>query len=145
MNCMLITPIGDDRHGRPQSHSPAQAACARRPRCCERAIVLSQGRACQQLIAPKSPVAMNGGTLAPAHTSWAIWAGGGPWSVALRHHFAAARNERIGAARRDQALSPSARHRRRDRDPEKAGAFLCGVAFFRAKFDASRSMLFVQL
>jgi hypothetical protein len=76
---------------------------------------------------------------------WAIWAGGGPWSVALRHHFAAARNERIGAARRDQALSPSARHRRRDRDPEKAGAFLCGVAFFRAKFDASRSMLFVQL
>jgi hypothetical protein len=30
-------------------------------------------------------------------------------------------------------------------DPEKAGAFLCGVAFFRAKFDAGRSMLFVQL
>jgi hypothetical protein len=30
-------------------------------------------------------------------------------------------------------------------DPEKAGAFLCGVVFFRAKFDAGRSMLFVQL
>jgi hypothetical protein len=27
----------------------------------------------------------------------------------------------------------------------QAAAFLCGVAFFRAKFDAGRSMLFVQL
>jgi hypothetical protein len=27
----------------------------------------------------------------------------------------------------------------------KAAAFLCGVAFFRAKFGAGRSMLFVQL
>ena len=91
-------------------------------RCCERAIVLSQGRPLPAVDRAEIAGCHERRNASPAHTSWAIWAGGGPWSAAFRYHFAAAaRNERIGAARRDQALSPSARHRRRDRRSRESG------------------------
>src|ERR1700722_2824609 len=115
-------------------------------RCCERAIVLSQGRPLPAVDRAEIAGCHERRNASSGAHELGYMGGRGTLVSSLSIPFCSRRPKRT---HRRCPARPGYAHQRAIvdaiGDPEKAGAFLCGVAFFRARFDAGRSMLFVQL